>query len=208
MIARINGILLYKSTDYAIADVNGMGYRVFVPLSTFYELPDIGQPVTLNIYTHFKADSIGLFGFNTREEMDIFKLLILVTGIGPKLAVNILSGISVAEFVKAVSGGDIARLMSIPGVGKKMAERMILELKDKVLMLAPEGTVPTVGDERLSEEVIEEDALSALVNLGYKRNTAKNVLDKMIHESSEELTFEVLLKEALKNLSYRRVTER
>jgi len=208
MIARINGILLYKSTDYAIADVNGMGYRVFVPLSTFYELPDIGQPVTLNIYTHFKADSIGLFGFNTREEMDIFKLLILVTGIGPKLAVNILSGISVAEFVKAVSEGDIARLMSIPGVGKKMAERMILELKDKVLMLAPEGTVPTVGDERLSEEVIEEDALSALVNLGYKRNTAKNVLDKMIHESSEELTFEVLLKEALKNLSYRRVTER
>ncbi len=208
MIARINGILLYKSTDYAIADVNGMGYRVFVPLSTFYELPDIGQPVTLNIYTHFKADSIGLFGFNTREEMDIFKLLILVTGIGPKLAVNILSGISVAEFVKAVSEGDIARLMSIPGVGKKMAERMILELKDKVLSLTPDGAVPTVGDERLSEEVIEEDALSALVNLGYKRNTAKNVLEKVIRESSEELTFEVLLKEALKSLSYRRVTER
>lgn len=208
MIARINGILLYKSTDYAIADVNGVGYRVFVPLSTFYELPDTGQPVTLNIYTHFKADSIGLFGFNTREEMDIFKLLILVTGIGPKLAVNILSGISVVELAKAVSEGDLTRLMRIPGVGKKMAERMILELKDKVLRLAPEGAVPTAGDERLSEEMIEEDALSALVNLGYKRNIAKNVLDKVIHESSEELTFEVLLKEVLKTLSYRRVTER
>lgn len=208
MIARINGILLYKSTDYAIADVNGVGYRVFVPLSTFYELPDIGQPVTLNIYTHFKADSIGLFGFNTREEMDIFKLLILVTGIGPKLAVNILSGISVAELSKAVSDGDLTRLMSIPGVGKKMAERMILELKDKVLRFTPGRAVSTVGDERLSEEVIEEDALSALLNLGYKRSAAKNVLDKLIHESSEELGFEVLLKEALKNLSYRRVTER
>lgn len=208
MIARINGILLYKSTDYAIADVNGVGYRVFVPLSTFYELPDIGQPVTLNIYTHFKADSIGLFGFNTREEMDIFKLLILVTGIGPKLAVNILSGISVAELSKAVSDGDLTRLMSIPGVGKKMAERMILELKDKVLRFTLGRAVSTVGDERLSEEVIEEDALSALLNLGYKRSAAKNVLDKLIHESSEELGFEVLLKEALKNLSYRRVTER
>lgn len=208
MIARINGILLYKSTDYAIADVNGVGYRVFVPLSTFYELPDIGQPVTLNIYTHFKADSIGLFGFNTREEMDIFKLLILVTGIGPKLAVNILSGISVAELSKAVSDGDLTRLLSIPGVGKKMAERMILELKDKVLRFTPGRAVSTVGDERLSEEVIEEDALSALLNLGYKRSAAKNVLDKLIHESSEELGFEVLLKEALKNLSYRRVTER
>jgi Holliday junction DNA helicase RuvA len=208
MIARINGILLHKSTDYAIADVNGVGYRVFVPLSTFYELPDIGQPVTLNIYTHFKADSIGLFGFNTREEMDIFKLLILVTGIGPKLAVNILSGISVAELAKAVSDGDLARLICIPGVGKKMAERMILELKDKVLRVAPEGAITAVGDERLSEEVIEEDALSALLNLGYKRSAAKNVLDKLIQESSEELKFEVLLKEALKNLSYRRVTER
>lgn len=208
MIARIDGILLYKATNYAIADVNGVGYRVFVPLSTFYELPDIGQPVTLNIYTHFKADSIGLFGFNTREEMDIFKLLILVTGIGPKLAVNILSGISVAELAKAVSDGDLARLICIPGVGKKMAERMILELKDKVLRVAPEGAVTAVGDERLSEEVIEEDALSALLNLGYKRSAAKNVLDKLIQESSEELKFEVLLKEALKNLSYRRVTER
>jgi Holliday junction DNA helicase RuvA len=208
MIARIDGILLYKATDYAIADVNGVGYRVFVPLSTFYELPDIGQSVTLNIYTHFKADSIGLFGFNTREEMDIFKLLILVTGIGPKLAVNILSGISVAELAKAVSDGDLARLICIPGVGKKMAERMILELKDKVLRVAPEGAVTAVGDERLSEEVIEEDALSALLNLGYKRSAAKNVLDKLIQESSEELKFEVLLKEALKNLSYRRVTER
>ncbi|MEA1935259.1 MAG: Holliday junction branch migration protein RuvA [Thermodesulfobacteriota bacterium] len=206
MIAIINGILLYKSIDYTIVDVNGVGYRVFVPLSTFYELPDTGQPVVLNIYTHFKADSIGLFGFNTNEEMDIFKLLILVTGIGPKLAMNILSGISVEELAKAVSSGNLSRLMSIPGVGRKMAERMILELKDKVLRLKPEGVVSTAGDKRISEEVTEEDVLSALINLGYKRNAAKNALDKVIDESGEKLTLEVLLKKALKNLSYRQVT--
>ena len=200
MIAIINGILLYKSIDYTIVDVNGVGYRVFVPLSTFYELPDTGQPVLLNIYTHFKADSIGLFGFNTTEEMDIFKLLILVTGIGPRLATNILSGISVEELAKAVSSGDLSRLMSIPGVGRKMAERMILELKDKVLKLKPEGVVSTTGDKRIFEQVIEEDALSALVNLGYKRNAAKNALDKVIDESGEELALEVLLKKALQTL--------
>ena len=200
MIARINGILLYKSIDYTIVDVNGVGYRVFVPLSTFYELPDTGQPVVLNIYTHFKADSIGLFGFNTTGEMDIFKLLILVTGIGPRLAMNILSGISVEELTKAVSAGNLSRLMSIPGVGRKMAERMILELKDKVLKLKPEGVVSTTDDKRIFEEVIEEDALSALVNLGYKKHAAKNVLDKVIDESGEELALEVLLKKALQTL--------
>lgn len=206
MIARINGLLLYKSFDYTIVDVNGVGYRVFVPLSTFYELPDTGQPVALNIHTHFKTDSIGLFGFNTAEEMDIFKLLILVTGIGPRLAVNILSGISVEELVKAISTGNLSRLMIIPGVGKKMAERMILELKEKVLKPKPEGMTSAADDKRISEKMIEEDALSALVNLGYKTNTAKNALEKVISKFSEELTFEVLLKEALKNLSYRRAT--
>ena len=203
MIARINGILLYKSIDYTIVDVNGVGYRVFVPLSTFYELPDTGQPVVLNIYTHFKADSIGLFGFNTTGEMDIFKLLILVTGIGPRLAMNILSGISVEELAKAVSAGNLSRLMSIPGVGKKMSERMILELKDKIMKLESEKVVSAVGDKGISEELIKEDALSALINLGYKRNAAKNILDKVINESGEELALEVLLKKALKNLSYR-----
>ena len=206
MIARINGILLSKSIDYTIVDVNGVGYRVFVPLSTFYELPDTGQPVVLNIYTHFKADSIGLFGFNTIGEMDIFKLLILVTGIGPRLAMNILSGISVEELAKAVSSGNLSRLMSIPGVGRKMAERMILELKDKVLRLKPEGVVSTAGDKRISEEVTEEDVLSALINLGYKRNAARDALNKVIDESGGELALEVLLRRTLTNLSYRRVT--
>ena len=206
MIARINGILLSKSIDYTIVDVNGVGYRVFVPLSTFYELPDTGQPVVLNIYTHFKADSIGLFGFNTIGEMDIFKLLILVTGIGPRLAMNILSGISVEELAKAVSSGNLSRLMNIPGVGRKMAERMILELKDKVLKLKPEGVVSTAGDKRISEEVTEEDVLSALINLGYKRNAARDALNKVIDESGGELALEVLLRRTLTNLSYRRVT--
>ncbi|MBE9569689.1 MAG: Holliday junction branch migration protein RuvA [Proteobacteria bacterium] len=206
MIAMINGILLSKSIDYVIVDVNGVGYRVFVPLSTFYELPDTGQPVILNIYTYFKTDSIGLFGFYTTEEMDIFKLVILVTGIGPKLAMNILSGISVGELAKAISAGDLGKLVSIPGVGKKMAERMILELKDKVVKLRPEEMVSAVGDKKFSEELMEEDALSALINLGYKRNAARDALNKVIDESGGELALEVLLRRALTNLSYRRVT--
>lgn len=206
MIARINGILLCKSIDYVIVDVNGVGYHVFVPLSTFYELPDTGQPVILNIHTYFKTDSIGLFGFYTTEEMDIFKLMILVTGIGPKLAMNILSGISVEELTKAISAGNLGKLVSIPGIGKKMAERMMLELKDKVVKLRPEEMVSAVGDKKFSEELMEEDALSALINLGYKRNAARDALDKVIDESGGELALEVLLRRVLTNLSYRRVT--
>ena len=205
MIARIDGILFYKSIDYVIVDVNGVGYRVFVPLSTFYELPDIGQPVVLNIYTHFKADSIGLFGFYTTEEMDIFKLLILVTGIGPRLAMNILSGISAEELVKALSAGNVGSLVSVPGVGKKMAERMILELKDKIIKLESEEMVSAGSDERISDELMKEDALSALINLGYKKNAAGEALDKVITESGAELALEVLLKRTLKTLSYRQV---
>ncbi len=201
MIVRINGILIYKSIDCVIIDVNGIGYRVLVPLSTFYVLPDTDQPVTLNTYTYLRNDSISLFGFSTAKEKEVFQLMLLVSGIGPKLAMNILSGISAKELVEAVSTGNLSSLVNIPGVGKKTAERMILELKDKIIKLKSEEVISAVSDRKTSEELMREDALSALINLGYKRNAVSNTLDSVMDESSEELALEVVLKKVLKILS-------
>lgn len=201
MIVRINGILIYKSIDCVIIDVNGIGYRVLVPLSTFYVLPDTGQPVILNTYTYLRNDSISLFGFYTTEEKEVFQLMLFVSGIGPKLAMNILSGISAKELVEAVFTGNLNRLVGIPGVGKKMAERMILELKDKIVKLKSEEVISAVSDGKTSEELMREDALSALINLGYKRNVVSNTLDMVMDESPEELALEVVLKKVLKILS-------
>lgn len=201
MIVRINGTLIYKSIDCVIIDVNGIGYRVFVPLSTFYVLPDTGQPVILSTYTYLRNDSISLFGFYTAEEKEVFQLMLFVSGIGPKLAMNILSGISAKELVEAVFTGNLNRLVGVPGVGKKMAERMILELKDKIVKLKSEEVISAVSDGKTLEELMREDAMSALINLGYKRNVVSNTLDMVMDESPEELALEVVLKKVLKILS-------
>src|SRR3990172_6341394 len=142
MIARITGTLVYKSPAYLIVDALGVGYRVFVPLTTFYEIPDAGQPVTLSIHTQVKQDAINLFGFYNPADRDIFQLLLAVNGIGPKLAINILSGIAAGELLKALAEGNLKRLVNIPGVGKKMAERIILELRDKALKFMALETTP------------------------------------------------------------------
>lgn len=201
MIVRINGTLIYKSIDCVIIDVNGIGYRVFVPLSTFYVLPDTGQPVILSTYTYLRNDSISLFGFYTAEEKEVFQLMLFVSGIGPKLAMNILSGISAKELVEAVFTGNLNRLVGVPGVGKKMAERMILELKDKIVKLKSEEVISAVSDGKTLEELMREDAMSALINLGYKRNVVSSTLDMVMDESPEELALEVVLKKVLKILS-------
>jgi len=201
MIARIKGILIYKSVSHVIVDAHGIGYRIFVPLTTFYELPETGQSVSLNIYTHVKEDALHLFGFHTPEDQSIFQMLISVSGIGPKLALNILSGIPAREFMRAVTQGNLSRLVAIPGVGKKTAERMVLELKDKFLKMDIGGIMAESPTGRERDEDIKEDALSALVNLGYKSATATKVVDKIVAESSGELSLDILLKEALKNLS-------
>ena len=200
MIARISGILIYKSLTYVIVDAQGVGYQVYVPLTTFYDLPEAGQPVALNIHTHVRQDAINLFGFQTPEERDIFQLMLAVNGIGPKLAINILSGIAAGELLKAVSQENLKRLLSIPGVGKKMAERIILELKDKVrkLELSAEHIVKT---DSATKDGMKEDALSALVNLGYKSPVAKDALNKVCREHPEGLTLDILLKKALKALA-------
>jgi Holliday junction DNA helicase RuvA len=201
MIARIKGILIYKSVSHVIVDAHGIGYRIFVPLTTFYELPETGQSVSLNIYTHVKEDALHLFGFHTLEDQGIFQMLISVSGIGPRLALNILSGIPAREFIRAVTQGNLSRLVAIPGVGKKTAERMVLELKDKFLKMDPGGIVAESSTGRERDEAMKEDALSALVNLGYKSATANKVIDKVVAESSGDLSLDILLKEALKSLS-------
>jgi len=201
MIARISGTLIYKHVTYVIVDAHGIGYRVFVPLTTFYELPDIGQPVDLNIHTHVKQDSINLFGFYTHEERDIFQLMISVTGIGPRLALNILSGISARELIRTVSNENLSRLVNIPGVGKKMAQRLVIELRDKAMKLTSDEVVGEPGGKMTADELMKEDAMSALINLGYKSHKVREILDRVINETKEALTLDVLLKKALKILA-------
>jgi Holliday junction DNA helicase RuvA len=202
MIARIVGTLIYKSFDHVIIDAYGIGYRIVVPLTTFYELPEAGQSVTLNIHTHVKQDAISLFGFYSSEEKEIFQLMIAITGIGPRLAMNILSGISADELIRAVSQGNLSRLVSIPGVGKKMGERMILELKDKVMPISSEEMISKEVSEGMRQhELVKEDALSALVNLGYKKGLAKEILEKVVNGTTEPITIDVVLKESLRILA-------
>ena len=200
MIARLSGILIQKSVTQCVVDVHGAGYRVVIPLSTFYELPEAGRPVVLQIHTHVREDAISLYGFYTEEEREVFQLMISVSGIGPKLAVNILSGIAAGELVRAVTEEDLKRLTGIPGVGKKTAERMILELKDKAAKLVRDDvTVCTVGVK--TGDQVKEDALSALVNLGYKGSAVKDVVDRIMREAAETPSLDQLLKQALRTLA-------
>ncbi len=202
MIARISGVLIEKSPAHVVVDTQGVGYRIFIPLTTYYELPDAGEPVTLSIHTHVKQDAINLFGFSTREERDIFQLMISVSGIGPKLAMNILSGISTGDLIAAVTHGNLGRLVSVPGVGKKMAERLVLELKDKFGKLSSPDTAGKTGAGMTAAELIREDALSALVNLGYKQDAAKRALDRVMSGAVEtDGSLDVVLKKALKILA-------
>ena len=201
MIALISGKIVHKGISHVIVDVHGVGYRIFIPLTTFYELPEAGQTITLHVHTNVKQDAINLFGFYTVQERDLFQLMISVSGIGPKMSMNILSGISAQELLRAISGGNVGKLVNIPGVGKKMAERLILELKEKVIKKMMIEEMPAADDQHQAGEIIIEDALSALVNLGYKSNVAKDALDKVLRASEEELGMDQLLKKTLKILA-------
>jgi Holliday junction DNA helicase RuvA len=196
VIAHISGTLAQKIPGEAIVDVGGVGYQVFIPLNVFYRLPEIGAPVNLQIYTHVREDALQLFGFHDPAEKQVFLLLIGVSGIGPKLAVNILSGIAAEELSQALKEGDQVRLVAIPGVGRKLAERMIVELKDKFATLAPAGaeSAKTDGGSQLLH-----DAVSALVNLGYKRPEAEKVVREVLKRGEGSL--ENLLKETLRRMS-------
>lgn len=201
MIALICGKIAYKGISSIVVDTNGVGYRVFIPLSTFYELPEAGESVTLHVHTYVKEDAINLFGFYTIRERDLFQLLISVSGIGPKIAMSIISGIPVYDLLQAISRGDVAKLVGIPGVGRKMAERLILELKEKVIKKMTIEQMPAADDRDNASEMIKEDVLSALVNLGYKNNMAKDAVDKVMLSSNEALSLDELLKKTLKILA-------
>lgn len=200
MIALISGKIAHKGISSIVVDVGGVGYRVFIPLSTFYELPETDQSVILHVHTHVKEDAINLFGFYTVRERDLFQLLISVSGIGPKIALSIISGIPVNDLLRAISGGDVVKLIAIPGVGKKMAERLVLELREKVVKQMMMEQIP-VADESQANEMLKEDVLSALINLGYKNNAAREALDKVMQSSEENLTLDQLLKKTLKILA-------
>jgi holliday junction DNA helicase RuvA len=199
VIARLSGVIIQKSIINCLMDVNGTGYLVFVPLSTFYELPDVGSPVVLRTYMHVREDSISLYGFITQEERDAFQMMISISGIGPKLAINILSGITAAEWFQAVAEEDIKRLTVIPGVGRKTAERMILELKEKIAKLSMERIPLSKAVSGTAQ--LKEDALSALINLGYKGSTAREAVEKILKEGEESFSIDQILKEALRILS-------
>jgi Holliday junction DNA helicase RuvA len=196
VIAQVRGRLLRKEPQEAIVDVGGVGYRVVIPLSTFYRIGEPGAEVTLLTHTHVREDALALFGFLTTAEQTLFERLIAISGVGPKLAVSILSGIEAPDLVAALRSGDVVRLTRIPGVGKKTAERLVLELKDKVQGLAAtEGPAPGLVSPK-------EDLVSALVHLGYSRPEAERGVDRALKDGGEG-RFEELLRRTLRILSGR-----
>jgi Holliday junction DNA helicase RuvA len=198
MIAYLRGRLLEKHPNRIIVDVQGVGYEAHVPLSTFYEMPEPGGEIALRVHTHVREEALSLYGFVTLLELQLFERLIGVSGIGPKLALAVLSGIEPNELIAAVRHGNVARLTAIPGVGKKTAERIGLELKDKLAAFLPvEGaaSVPASAGESL-----RTDVLSALINLGYHRPLAERAIDAAL-KSGNTSSFEQTLKLALRELA-------
>lgn len=198
MIAFLRGRVIEKQPNRVIVDVGGVGYDVAVPLSTFYGVGEPGADVTLRVHTHVREDALTLFGFLTPLELAVFERLIAVSGIGPKLALAVLSGIEPRDLVKAVQRNDIARLTAIPGVGKKTAERIGLEMKDRlpkaIEALAGSLPPPSPGD------ALRDDLVSALVNLGYHRQAIDTALDAVL-EDGDAPVFETALRAALKRLA-------
>ena len=190
MIAHLRGKLIEKAPSRLVVEANGVGYEVFVPLSTFTALPGEGVDVSLDIHTHVREDIIALYGFSSKQERGVFERLIGISGIGPRLAVTILSGGSVEGLVGAIRKGDLARLTAIPGVGKKTAERIVVELRDKLVNFA-EGP---------AKSTVELDVQSALENLGYPHPVAESAIQRAM-EGEAEVAFDVLFKRSLQILT-------
>jgi Holliday junction DNA helicase RuvA len=188
---------LEKHPNQIVVDVNGVGYELTIPVSTFSSLPDAGSEVRLRVHTHVREDVLALFGFATPAEKAVFEKLIGVTGIGPKLAVTVLSGLDAKELVAAIRGGQLEALVRIPGVGKKTAERMVVELRDKLDMLGIAATPAAAKTDKPALAQDEEDAISALMNFGAQRATAEAAVRKAKSDAPGE-NFESLFRRALK----------
>jgi Holliday junction DNA helicase RuvA len=197
VIAHLHGRIFEKHPNRVVVEVSGVGYDVAVPLSTFYGLGDVGSEIGLRIHTHVREDALLLYGFATRLEQQLFERLIGVSGIGPKVALAVLSGIEPPELVRAIERGDLARLTAIPGVGKKTSERIVLELKDRL----PQGDIAaTEGAAAPAVPLMRDDLLSALTNLGYHRPLAEKAVDAALRSGSDA-SFELTLKQALRELA-------
>lgn len=196
MFAYLRGVLLEKHPNQIVIDVHGVGYDVTIPVSTFSALGDPGQEVRLRIHTHVREDAIALFGFHSQEEKILFEKLTSVSGIGPKLAITALSGLPTGELISAIRGGHVEQLVRIPGVGKKTAERIVLELKDKVDILAAAAKPGAPAAPKSAFNAVEEDVLSALVNFGCTRPAAEAAVIKARAEG--DTAFEPLFRRALK----------
>jgi Holliday junction DNA helicase RuvA len=206
MIAHLSGTLLSKQATSAIVDVAGVGYEVAIPLSTFYELGEAGSPVQLRIYTHVREDVIQLFGFKTARERELFLQLISVNGVGPGLAIKLLSGMSADEMIASIRTNNLVRLVAIPGVGRKTAERLVVDLREKMAALsspaleeefaAQAGGAPPAT----TEDGMRIDAMSALANLGYQKSAAEKAVKTAIDEGGE-LSVELILRRSLRSLA-------
>jgi len=194
LISRLKGTLVEKTPNRIIIDVGGVGYDVLVPLSTFYGLGEAGSTVTLRVHTHVREDVIALYGFSSALELDLFERLIAINGIGPKLALAVLSGIDPADLVRAIRAQDVARLTRIPGIGKKTAERIGLELKDRLPQSDAPAEAATPGGDDL-----RSDLLSALTNLGYKGAVAEKAVDAAVR-NVPTARFEDLLRDILRQM--------
>jgi len=197
MIALLTGLIAHKSPDHIILDVHGVGYRVLIPFSTYYELPEVGGTASLHIHTSVRDDAILLYGFRTRLEKSFFQLLVTVSGVGPKLARDILSNIQPGPLAQALAQGDLNKLLTIPGIGKKTAERLILELKDKVGKLDL-SSLPATDAREIPADNVADDVISALLNLGYKEPHVRKALAGL--DAGGGVSVEGLLKQALKTL--------
>jgi Holliday junction DNA helicase RuvA len=200
MIAALTGRLTSKAPTHITLDVQGVGYEVFIPLSTFYSLPDLNDSASLKVHTHLRDDAIQLYGFLTQDEKDAFVLLTSVSGIGPKLALSVLSALSVPDLASAIRGGDVDKLATVPGIGKKSAGRIALELKEKVERLGTPAMA--AADPRwASPNRLHDDALSALVNLGYRPADVKEALKRVGQRTVLPPALTDLIREALKDLA-------
>jgi Holliday junction DNA helicase RuvA len=198
LIAFLRGRVLDKQPNRIIVDVAGVGYEVHVPLSTFYEVGDEGAEVSLRVYTHVREEALQLYGFLTDFERQVFERLIGISGIGPKLAIAVLSGMDSREVITAIQRGDVVRLTGVPGIGKKTAERIVLELKDRLMQLASPAVAGTVS-EASSGDRLRADLLSALQNLGYHRQQAEKAIDVTLN-ASPDTTFEQAVRASLREL--------
>jgi holliday junction DNA helicase RuvA len=201
LIAQLSGKLIYKQPNTIIIDVQGVGYEVNIPLTTFYVLGEIGSEVSLKIHTNVREDALQLFGFAILRDKELFLKLLSVSGIGPKLAITMLSGLASAELITAITKNDLGRLTAIPGVGKKTAERVVVELRDKLSKIVfEEGELTAAIETAVSDAAIKEDTVSALVALGYAKPLAERAVAAALSEEGE-MTIQAVLKRSLKRLS-------